>query len=668
MRKNNFHILAAILFGLMSVFGFSGVSAQTIKIEEDKHYVAIRYIHWDYSDRITIKYINNSNKLFGDYERVYLDPVSGLGIFSRNGKCGLINSLGEIIVKPIYDGIDQGYVPFKNKSYPMPYFQNGLLLVKQSGKYGYIDPTGKVIVAFNQYEDAGAFLYRDLAPVKKNGKWGYINRKGEIAIPCSYDGVACFTHNGLAAVRNKRKVGFVDTKGSLVVPFKYGIISATDILYQVQFHHGYAVITDYNKKGILHESGRQIVECKYTQAEIDYNVDYKFPYFRVSNDSPRKNGRYKWIYIDSLGREFNTFQELVSANKNNTPPTPKPVNDLAVIEWKDFSPTTSEKQFTLKAGIKTKSKIKSCRIMLNNIELTNDKGIIKVKANEYDMEIDRTLTLSNGQNTIKIEVVNEVGKVVSEKKVTYKTTNVAVKEKRLALIIGNSAYTSSCFPRLKNSLNDARVMYDKFKSLGFDMRPLVLDADRAKMWNAIEDFVNEAERSNYEVAIIYYSGHGLSPDGGANYLIPVDANIRYLDEVKRDGINSQTDLIAKLEEKKCRVKIALLDCCNNCNVPERNTRSSVNHGGMSMMHPQGISILHAAQPRKTAMDGLSSYSKNSPFVEAFVECADKFGNQPWQIFITEVTNAVDKKTNGQQIPYPEGQLRGNYFYLNPNHQ
>jgi hypothetical protein len=663
MRKNNFHILAAFLFSMMSVFGFSSISAQTIKIEEDWCTIRSNCLH---SGKLTqIKYINNSKKRYGDDKRVYLDPASGLGIFSRNGKYGLINSLGEIIVKPIYDGIDRGWFSFKN-TYTFPHFQNGLLMVIQSGKYGYIDQTGKVIVPFNQYEDAGAFLYRDLAPVKKNGKWGYINRKGEIAIPCSFDGVACFSNNGLAAVSQKGKIGFINTDGSFVVPFKYEGYKTNGIFDQVEFRHGYAVVMTQNKKGILHESGQQVVECKYDNAEIDYNKDYSFSYFRVSNRRLRNN-IYKWRWIDSLGREFGTFQELVSSNKSNTSPK-KQLNDLAVIEWKDFSPTTSEKQFTLKAGIKTKSKIKSCRIMLNDIEMTNDKGIIKVKANEYDMEIDRTLTLANGQNTIKIEVVNEVGKAVSEKKVTYKTTNVAVKEKRLALIIGNSAYTSSCFPRLKNSLNDARVMYDKFKSLGFDMRPLVLDADRAKMWNAIEDFVNEAERSNYEVAIIYYSGHGLSPDGGANYLIPVDANIRYLDEVKRDGINSQTDLIAKLEEKKCRVKIALLDCCNNCNVPERNTRSSVNHGGMSMMHPQGISILHAAQPRKTAMDGLSSYSKNSPFVEAFVECADKFGNQPWQIFITEVTNAVDKKTNGQQIPYPEGQLRGNYFYLNPNHQ
>ena len=366
----------------------------------------------------------------------------------------------------------------------------------------------------------------------------------------------------------------------------------------------------------------------------------------------------------------NTIKVMVK-NAGGTSTTEKTViyqnQSVATIDWIDFSPTIEGRQYMLNVGIKSQSKIETCRILLNNIEIGNGKGLNLVKADDYQMKIKEKLTLANGENLIRIEVING-GKeaTTSEKKIICKANDIVLQEKRLALVIGNGAYTSPCFNRLENTLNDAKIMYDKLKSLGFDMRPLVLDANRTTMWNAIADFINETDRGNYEVALLYYSGHGLSPDGGANYLIPVDANIEYLDDIKRDGINSQTDLIAKLEEKNCRVKIALLDCCNNCNVPEKGVKSTANRGGLAMIKPPyGIYILHAAQPRKTALDAVNN-SKNSPFVEAFLDCTNKYGNQPWPMFVTEVVNTVDQMTNGQQIPYPEGQLRGKHFYLNPN--
>lgn len=341
------------------------------------------------------------------------------------------------------------------------------------------------------------------------------------------------------------------------------------------------------------------------------------------------------------------------------------VKNLPMLEWRNDIVSVGSSSYHLQLGVRSKSGIVSRTVMLNGKRIDEaDRGANSVRNDGYDMVIDRYLSLSEGSNVIRVSVTNAEGTATAERLVTY--TKPTPTERRIAIVIGNATYNNPCFPNLRNPLNDAKAMYNKFKTLGFDLMPILLNAGRTKMWNAIEEFVDSIEKGNYEVALIYYSGHGLSPDGGANYLIPTDASIKYVDEIKRDGLNSQTDLIAKLEKKKCRVKIALLDCCNNCNVPERGVKNAANLGGMAMMRPpHGISILHAAQPRRTAFDGNSS---NSPFVEAFLECADKYADEPWQTFITQVTNLVDIKTKGEQIPYPEGQIRGKFFYLNPNHK
>lgn len=64
-------------------------------------------------------------------------------------------------------------------------FSDGMAWVKQNGKYGFVDKTGKVVITI-QYDYAGSFS-GGLASVMQNGKSGFIDKKGEIVIPIQYD-------------------------------------------------------------------------------------------------------------------------------------------------------------------------------------------------------------------------------------------------------------------------------------------------------------------------------------------------------------------------------------------------------------------------------------------------------------------------------------------------
>lgn len=330
---------------------------------------------------------------------------------------------------------------------------------------------------------------------------------------------------------------------------------------------------------------------------------------------------------------------------------------LATIVWGEVPSKTEEKLLRLKAQIKTGSQLEYWHVTFNG---SRTKGSYIVKDN-YNISIDETFTLREGKNVIKIEAKSEGGEVAEERIVTYNPNSS--NEKRIALVIGNADYQDIHFPKLKKTKEDAKAMHSLLSSYGFDLRPIVLDADKQKMRNAINEFIDEVGRGNYEVALIYYSGHGLSPDGGANYLIPIDARIEYTDEVKHNAINSKTELIARLEEKNCRVEILLLDCCNDCALAERGTKGAYD-GRLARVYPKshGISIIHAALPGKKAIEG---NGKNSPFVESFIECTRSHPNVDWESFVNDFIYDVQIRTDNYQTPYPEGRIIGKPFYINP---
>jgi uncharacterized caspase-like protein len=95
----------------------------------------------------------------------------------------------------------------------------------------------------------------------------------------------------------------------------------------------------------------------------------------------------------------------------------------------------------------------------------------------------------------------------------------AFAEKRIALVIGNSAYQRVA--PLSNPARDADAMSEMFKSAGFNVA-FKHDLGVNEMRRALRDFSDDVRDA--DVAIVYYAGHGMEIDG-INYLIPVDATL-----------------------------------------------------------------------------------------------------------------------------------------------
>ena len=94
-------------------------------------------------------------------------------------------------------------------------------------------------------------------------------------------------------------------------------------------------------------------------------------------------------------------------------------------------------------------------------------------------------------------------------------------EKRIALVMGNSAYQNVA--RLDNPRNDAALMADTLAGLGFTLigGRAQLDLDKAAMDGVVQNFGRQVQGA--DVALFYYAGHGVQVSG-SNYLVPVSAN------------------------------------------------------------------------------------------------------------------------------------------------
>jgi len=73
-----------------------------------------------------------------------------------------------------------------------------LFLIKQNDKYGYIDKTGRIVIA-PQFQKADNFS-NEFANVQVDGKWGYIDKSGKIVIRPQFDEAKAF-NEALAGVK-----------------------------------------------------------------------------------------------------------------------------------------------------------------------------------------------------------------------------------------------------------------------------------------------------------------------------------------------------------------------------------------------------------------------------------------------------------------------------------
>ncbi|WP_247984551.1 caspase family protein [Bradyrhizobium sp. 186] len=232
-------------------------------------------------------------------------------------------------------------------------------------------------------------------------------------------------------------------------------------------------------------------------------------------------------------------------------------------------------------------------------------------------------------------------------------------DRRVALVIGNSAYKSA--PKLGNPVNDATLVGGMFKKAGFDSVDVRLDLSASEMRRMLREFAGRTRDA--DVAVIYYAGHGIELEG-TNYLIPTDATLETDGDVLDETIPVERALFAVEPAKQLR--LIILDACRDnpfSKTMKRTLASRAIGRGLAKVEPTSPNtmIAFAAKAGSTASDG---DARNSPFATALVEHLPKPGLDLRKAF-GFVRDDVLKNTGYKQEPFVYGSLGGDDVALVP---
>ena len=221
-------------------------------------------------------------------------------------------------------------------------------------------------------------------------------------------------------------------------------------------------------------------------------------------------------------------------------------------------------------------------------------------------------------------------------------------EKKFALVIGNKNYKIA---PLVNSVNDANDLAELLQSKNFEVDK-VIDGTKLEMRNAVRAFT--AKISKGGVGLFYYSGHGVQLDGD-NYLVPIDANYEYKEEVP-DMCVSVSSILKYMETTNNRLNIMILDACRNS--PFKSFSRSGEKGMVRVEAPTGSIVAYSTAPGKTASDG---NGRNGLYTSKLMKYMNVPGMTIEDIF-KQVRIEVSNESQNNQVPWESNSLMGDFYF------
>lgn len=313
-----------------------------------------------------------------------------------------------------------------------------------------------------------------------------------------------------------------------------------------------------------------------------------------------------------------------------------------------------EPKQTVIACIKAKN-IQTVLLKVNGqtIEAKRDFVILPTGCNAY---VQQTITLVPGDNVLEITVIGSTGQTLSEKR-TFKYYPDIKNEKRLALVIGNSKYILG---PLNNPRNDADSMKMALISCGFDVM-LYKDLTTGKMQEAVDSFRNRLIEGKYDVALFYYSGHGMEGGDGKNYLLPINIEGSSPADLI-DKARTLDWLFQKMDEAdSVKTKLVFLDCCRNTPKGMENMvlkKSIGPNRGLSAINRAAVGFLVAYSTAHGALASDGPEGKNSPYTAALLKSIRKPGISIFKV-LTEIHNAMNDPS---QVPDFRSSLKGEFYF------
>ena len=220
---------------------------------------------------------------------------------------------------------------------------------------------------------------------------------------------------------------------------------------------------------------------------------------------------------------------------------------------------------------------------------------------------------------------------------------------RVALVIGNSAYTSA--PQLGNPQNDAKAMTIILKKLGFEVIN-VNDGSKDEILSGIKK-MQATLKGRQAVAMLYYAGHGLQSNWH-NYMVPVDINLSRSVNIPQQNVDIDIVLDA-FKNSGTRMNIIVLDACRDNPFGEK----SGSKGLAQIDAPLNTYIAFATAPGNVAKDGDEKLG-NGLFTSYLIKELQR--PAPIEDMFKRVRLQVRKASDGSQIPWDSSSLESEFAF------
>jgi tetratricopeptide (TPR) repeat protein len=228
-------------------------------------------------------------------------------------------------------------------------------------------------------------------------------------------------------------------------------------------------------------------------------------------------------------------------------------------------------------------------------------------------------------------------------------------EKRYALVVGNSNYSKD-IGILKNPVNDATDVATELRKSDFEVQ-LVTNCTYVQLREAMRKFHEKLTNGprDQTVGLFYYAGHGVQYQD-ENYLVPVDADVKFEDDILRMCFPVQRMVLANMERSNSRMNIVILDACRNNPFPA--TTRSVGSGLAEMKRARGSFIAYATSPGSVASDGAG---RNGLYTQELIKALRKPNLTIEQVF-KDVRVNVLRLSGEKQYTWDSSNIIGEFYF------
>lgn len=229
----------------------------------------------------------------------------------------------------------------------------------------------------------------------------------------------------------------------------------------------------------------------------------------------------------------------------------------------------------------------------------------------------------------------------------------ALADKRVALLIGNSAYEA--LAPLKTPAGNVGALEQAFTKAGFDKVVTGLDLKRDDLIKKLRAF--EEEAAGADIAVVYFSGHGVERrDNG--FVVPIDARLASERDVEDEAVSVER-LLRAIDGAKT-LKLLILDTSRDNQMdPAMKKRPSC--CSLPRVEPPFADtlFLYATKVGSLAMEGDGSVD---PYTRALVSDLFEPGLDVRQA-AGKVRDDVIAATQRRQEPFAYGSLSGGSIVL-----